>query len=286
MEGESDSPGHWVEGCAPPGKAAAFHGECGLLVSLDYDGTLRSPQGAPIPAEFFDCVREWRPLGLRWGINTGRSLPYLLEELVPCCPCLPDFICTCERYVYMADAQGRLAPATDHNNECHRANMLLRERFCPVLHADLTALRQKLPHLVWTVAPSDPLSLETQNSADMDALIPHLRQLTPPGVVIHRAGRYLRFSDARFSKGTALRHVVQQWQVPHKHLFVMGDGQNDLDAFRLFPQAHCTAPANAHPEVISWLRERGYPVSGEPGVLPALRAWVGEYTAFLKQNPS
>lgn len=282
MEGKSDKPGVFEEWAVPPGQAAPFQGECRLLVSLDYDGTLRSPDGAPVSAEFLDHMRRWRALGLRWGINTGRSLPYLLGELAECCPLLPDFICTCECYVYMADAGGRLIPAANHNAACRCANMRLRECFLPVLHASLATLRQEQPHLVWAVADSDPLSIETPDSAAMDALMPHLKQLPPPGVAIQRAGRYLRFSDARFNKGTALRHVVQQWRVPHEHLFVMGDGQNDLDAFRLFPRACCTAPANAHPEVISWMREHGHPVSPQPGVLPALRAWVGKCSAFLQ----
>ncbi len=282
MERKSDKPGLFKEGAVPPGQAAPFRGECRLLVSLDYDGTLRSPEGAPVSAEFLDHMRKWRALGVRWGINTGRSLPYLLGELTEFCPLLPDFICTCERYVYMADAAGRLIPAASHNAECHTANMRLRERFRPVLHKALAELRQKRPHLVWSVADSDPLSIETPDSAAMDALIPHLLQLPPPGVAIQRAGRYLRFSDERFNKGTALRYVVQQWQVPHEHLFVMGDGQNDLDAFRLFPRAYRTAPANAHPEVISWLLDHGCPVSTQPGVLPALRAWVEKNSAFLQ----
>lgn len=266
----------------PPGRAAAFAGECRLLVSLDYDGTLRASTGAPVRAEFLAQVQQWRALGLRWGINTGRSLPYLLEDLSGCCPSLPDFICTCERYVYMADAKGRLVPAVEHNAECYRANMELRRSFRPVLHAALSALRVRQPRLVWQVAASDPLSIETPDSAAMDALIPHLRHLPPQGVTIQRAGRYLRFSDARFSKGTALRYVAGQWQVPQERLFLMGDGQNDLDAFRLFPEACCTAPVNAHPEVIAWLRERGYPVSSEPGVLPALRAWVEKFAVSVQ----
>lgn len=282
MERKSDKPGLFVEGEAPPGLAAPFQGECKLLVSLDYDGTLRSPEGDPVSAGFLELMRVWRPLGLRWGINTGRSLPYLLGDLAGCCPRLPDFICTCERYVYMADAGGRLIPAASHNAACHCANMRLRERFRPVLHAFLDTLRQKCPHLVWSVADSDPLSIETPDSAAMDALMPHLQQLPPKGVAIQRAGRYLRFSDARFNKGTALRYVVQRWRVPHERLFVMGDGQNDLDAFRLFPRACCTAPANAHPEVISWMREHGCHVSSQPGVLPALRAWVEKCGAFLQ----
>ncbi len=267
------------EGCVPPGKAAPFPGACRWLVSLDYDGTLRSADGLPVSPAFLKQMQQWRAEGLRWGINTGRSLPYLLEELLPCCPVLPDFICTCERYAYLAGKDGCLYPAEQHNEACFQANMALREAFMPIMHRALGVLRRLHPELLWRTAEQDPLSIEAPDAAMMDALMPHLQPLAEAfsGVAIQRAGRYMRFSDARFSKGTALAQVLSSWRVPPQKLFLMGDGHNDIDAFRLFPEAFCAAPSTAHPDVAAWLRAHGGYVSPEPGVLPALLYWYNHW---------
>lgn len=268
-----------MDGFTPPGSAAPFQGPCRFLVSLDYDGTLRRPEGVPVPLEFFRLMEQVRPFGVRWGINTGRSLSYLLGDLQPCSPVLPDFICTCERYVYMADATGTLQPAAAHNATCQDANLELRARFRPILHSALDRLHTTHPDLQWCIAATDPLSIETPDAAAMELLVPHIAHLSTPEIAIQRAGRYLRFSDARFSKGTALRYVVEQWGVPEAGLFLMGDGHNDLDAFQLFPQAWCAAPADAHPEVSEWLRSHGGHVSPEPGVLGELHHWFSTVVA-------
>ncbi len=265
------------EGSTPPGFAAAAGIPCRWLISLDYDGTLQNPAGPPILPEFFSQMQAWRADGVRWGINTGRSLDYLLQEIIPCSPALPDFICTCERYVYIADADGKLRPQLEHNAACHRHNAELKCSLAPTLHATLTELRRTLPHLEWELAADDPLSIEAKDSETMDALLPHLQPLVTPACTIQRAGRYMRFADARYSKGTALSLVLQHWQLSPENLFIMGDGQNDLDAFRMFPAAYCAAPPSAHPEVLDWLKHRPHiRISSEPGVLSELRNWYQE----------
>ncbi len=267
---------HVQEGSAPPGAAAPATAPCRWLVSLDYDGTLRAEQGPPIPASFLELMQTWRALGVRWGINTGRSLPYLYTELQHIAPLLPDFICTCERYIYMADTAGHLLPATAHNNHCEQLNQQLRQRLQPRLHQTLATMRRMHPELVWELAATDPLSVEAADSATMDAIVPHLRPLTTPRIAIQRAGRYLRFANAQFSKGTALATICQAWGIPPQRLFIIGDGHNDLHAFRQFPAAFCAAPANAHPEVVAALQHIGGYVSPESGVEEALHTWYRE----------
>ncbi len=265
------------EGSIPPGFAAAAGTPCRWLVSLDYDGTLQNPSGSPIQPEFFKQMQAWREDGVRWGINTGRSLDYLLQEIIPCSPVLPDFICTCERYVYIADADGKLLPQLEHNAACHRHNAELKHHLAPTLHATLSELRCTFPQLEWELAVDDPLSIEAKDSETMDALLPHLQPLVTPACTIQRAGRYMRFADARYSKGTALSLVLQYWQLSPENLFIMGDGQNDLDAFRMFPLAYCAAPSSAHPEVLEWLEHRPHVrISREQGVLSELRNWYQE----------
>ena len=273
------------EGQVLPGRALAFGGECRWLVSLDYDETLRSADSRqPVPAAFFELMRQWRSLGIRWGINTGRTLPYLCSELLGCSPFLPDFICTCERFVYMAQEDGHLVPLEEHNERCHVHNMEVRERFTPSFHEKLALLRRFLPALKWEIAEDDPLSVVAEDSATMDAIMKYMADYmaTLEGAAPQRAGRYMRLADARYCKGTALRTVAELWGVPQNHLALLGDGHNDLHAFRLFPDAFCGAPSTAHPDVLSWLKSNGGYVSSTPGVMEILHAWRSECV----QNPS
>lgn len=248
---------------APPAESA-----CRFLVSLDYDGTLK-PEGGEVEEAFWPLVLRLRPLGLRWGINTGRSLLKLAAELASL-PVAPDFVCTCERYVYLADAAGRLRPAMRHNARCLRTNLRLRSA---VLEAWQTALA---PHAgpAWQFAADDPLSVEAVSSAALDALVPYMEHLAVGSVAMQRAGRFVRLSDARFTKGSALRYVQRRLRVRDACVCLMGDGHNDLDAFREFPQAFCAAPAAAHPDVISWLQTNGGYISPTDGVVQALHIWA------------
>lgn len=260
----------------PPGVAAPFDGGCRYLISLDFDGTLLSEETHSIPPSFFILMQDWRAYGVRWGINTGRSLPYLMQDLGQNAPFLPDFICTCERYIYMADAAGYLVPDAAHNAKCADINAAVRVRFAPVLKRHMVQLSQRHPEWKWEYAADDPLSIEAADAATMDAMAPDMNRLAAmdDGISLQRAGRYLRFADARFNKGSVLLHVAQRWGVPVSHLAIMGDGHNDLHAFQALPTAFCAAPATAHPEVCAWLQAHGGYVSSEAGVLQALRCWA------------
>ena len=264
------------EGQVLPGQAMPFAGACRWLISLDYDETLRSQDPPhPVPAEFYELMREWRPLGIRWGINTGRTLPYLCQELLPTAPFLPDFICTCERYAYAAQEDGQLYPLQEHNARCYVHNMEVRERVTPLLHAQLELLRKQLPALQWIIAPTDPLSVEAEDAATMDDIMAFLAPFlaTLEGVAAQRAGRYMRLADSRYCKGSALQAVAQQWQVPAERWVMLGDGHNDMHAFRMFPEAFRGAPANAHPDVLAWMRKHGGYISPCTGVMDCLHAW-------------
>ncbi len=262
--------------CVPPGVAAPFVGECRYLISLDFDGTLLCERTRRIEPGFFELMQQWRSHGVRWGINTGRSLPYLMQDLRAQTPFLPDFICTCERYIYMADAVGRLQPDTAHNARCAAINAELRGRFAPQLQQTMLLLKEQHSEWQWEFAADDPLSVEAADSATMDALVPFILQLVEnePAISIQRAGRYLRLADARFDKGSVLARVAACWNVPSSRVCIMGDGHNDLHAFRALETAFCAAPATAHPEVCAWLHVHGGYISPEPGVLQGLRYWA------------
>lgn len=265
-----------TEGMPVPGCAAPFAATCRWIISLDFDGTLFLPESIPtINPLFFEIMESWRPLGVRWGINTGRSLPYLCQDYLHQAPFLPDFLCTCERYVYMADKNGLLLPLETHNTRCVEESLRLRQQLAPSFHAELRSLALQHPLLCWDLSTEDPLSVEAQDSPTMDAIMeilaPFLASLQ--GVSAQRAGRYMRLAPSLFHKGTALEKVASAWKVPENRLLLVGDGHNDVDAFRYFPAAFCAAPACAHADVQAYLHERAGYVSPSCGVVDILQAW-------------
>ena len=54
------------------------------VLSFDFDGTLHDPaEEPPVPREFFDLIRKLRDeQGVVWGINTGRSMPQMIEGFI------------------------------------------------------------------------------------------------------------------------------------------------------------------------------------------------------------
>lgn len=249
---------------------------CRWLISLDFDGTLwHADEQPPIPTAFFSLMRRWRRAGVRWGINTGRTLSYLMEDWQRFAPCLPDFVCTCERFVYLVGVDGALRGLSGHNAAAIQAASALQQRMLPPLHVELRTMGAAHPSLKWIIAPSDPLSVEAADAATMDCIASFLQPFIQryPGVSIQRAGRYMRLADTRFNKGSALAHVAEQWQVENQHILMIGDGHNDMDAFVRFPGAFCAAPADAHCEVLEWLRSNGGYISPVPGVMQILHHW-------------
>lgn len=269
------------EGQVLPGSAAEQETPCRWLVALDYDGTLRSELGSPVPPEFTALMTAWRPYGVRWGINTGRSLGYLCEDLLPSLGTLPDFICTTERFAYVADAQGRVCPAAAFNRAAYEANAILRRELKAPLAQEMARIAALHPEIRWEFAPNDPLSVQAENNAAMDTIAPLLQPFVDslPGVAMQRASRFMRLSDARYNKATALAYVMQQWGVEAPQLVTMGDGHNDLDVFRAFPEAYFGCPADAHPDIRAWVAANGGVVSESCGVTALLRRWFAERVA-------
>lgn len=267
------------EGDTIPAKAAEAFGPCRWLISLDYDGTLRSAdlnEPNPVDPGFFGLMTRLRMQGVRWGINTGRPLPYLMEEYLQIAPFMPDFVCTCERYIYMADETRLLRPELEHNTMAETATQELRARLAPEFQAFMLALRHRYPMLHWVFAKDDPLSIEAEDSGTMDDMLPFLEPFMDrwgADIVQQRAGRYMRLSDARYHKGSALAHVAAKWNVPADHVVMVGDGHNDLDMFRSFPQGVCAAPCTAHAEVKEYLQANGGYISPHIGVMEPLMYW-------------
>ncbi len=258
-----------------PHRALGAQGDCRWLISLDYDGTLRQHEAPHIEEEFFAQMRAWREYGVRWGINTGRSLYFLLEDFARISSQLPDFICTCERYAYITDENGMLHACHDYNRGCYEDHHELRSRVEGAVSHAFQQMQELYPHVSWEIDASDSLSIATETPEGMEVLMPHIYEVQArfPELGMQRAGRFMRFCDARYSKGTALEQVRKSWGVVESHCFIMGDGENDLDTFRAFPKASYAAPKHSHPDVLRYVMSRGGDVKHE-SVLSALHEWA------------
>ena len=245
---------------------------CSFLLSLDYDGTLCCGSDRNPGKAFYDLIRRLRPLGGRWGINTGRTLEEIAQFLT-FFELQPDFLCTRERFVYLVDSDGVWHAAEKHNADCYSAQLAMQQRLQSEWEVLLSRLALTRPDGDWHPSQKDPLSIVAKDSETMDALVPTFSELlrAHPDVGMQRASRFMRLTDARFNKGSVLSFVLQHWAVPEERLFIMGDGHNDLDAFAAFPRAFCCAPASAHPEVITWILNHGGSVF--PSVPDAIRKW-------------
>ena len=254
-------------------------GSCRYLLSLDYDGTLCCRDSRKLDPRFRDHIRRLRNHGVRWGINTGRTL-LEMAQFLPELELQPDFLCTRERFIYMVGEDGLWHAAAEHNVICHAAQLLMQQRMQAEWNAILPKLRKACPQADWHTSPLDPLSIVASDSATMDLLMPHFAPLLKahPDVGIQRASRFMRLTDARFNKGSILNHVLQTWQVPEENLFLMGDGHNDLDAFRSFPNSFFAAPKSAHPDVIEWVCQHGGHIF--PNVPDAVEEWAEKCGLF------
>jgi hydroxymethylpyrimidine pyrophosphatase-like HAD family hydrolase len=102
------------------------------------------------------------------------------------------------------------------------------------------------------------------------------RRARQPDIGYHRNGRYLRFSHADFSKGTALRELGRLLKVPPNKIFAAGDNYNDLPMLDVRIAAHLACPSNALDPVKAHVRERGGFVSSRPaseGMMEALQSF-------------
>lgn len=235
------------------------------LFSFDYDGTLRdSTNTPPVSDDFFRNIRTKRDrYGIRWGINTGRDIDYLMEEYAAFAPYAPDFIITCERYIYTAQPEAQLVENTDANQCCRTAHEQIFEKYHHHIENLFTRIRAEFPHCTWIRSASDPHAIEETSDGVFDRFMPLIENflLNEPELSVQRADPYLRFCHRDFNKGSTLLQIANRFSVKPHRVFIIGDGHNDLDAFRAFPSALLACPKNAHADVSSYITAHGGYVS-------------------------
>ncbi len=250
-----------------------------LLLSFDFDGTLHHPADThPVPLDFFEVIRKLRESrNAIWGINTGRSIPHVMEGLVESkFPFIPDWVIAREREIYFPNAFGRFEPYQKWNKRCEDEIHQLFKKASKTLKR----IRKEVEEHTgaqYIEMDGDPAGFISRTEEEMEWIIGHIAPLVKevPDLGWQRSSIYLRFGHKNYQKGTTLSEVAKIYQLDISQTFAMGDSHNDIEMLSAEHSGRAACPANAVDEIRKVIESRnGYiakAVHGN-GVVEALKA--------------
>ncbi len=219
------------------------------ILSFDFDGTLHHPsEHPPVPPAFFLLIRKLREeQGIIWGINTGRSMPQMVEGFVESrFPFLPDWVVAREREVYFPNAFGRWLPETQWNQRCEKEIHLLFKHSKKLL-ARLRHEVEQHTGAQWIEFDGEPAGIIAKTEEEMEWIVAHIHPIaaSEPPLSWQRNSIYLRFGHRDFQKGSSLSHVAAHYTLPVDRRFAIGDSHNDLEMLDPAHARMIACPANA-----------------------------------------
>lgn len=253
------------------------------VLSFDFDGTLHDPAAdPPVPAAFFELLR-----GLReeqhavWGINTGRSMPQMMEGFLESrFPFLPDWVVAREREIYFPNAFGRWIPHDPWNKRCEKEIHGLFKRTRKLL-ARIRREVEEHTGAQWLEMAGEPAGLISRTEEEMAWIVERIGPLIAeePHLSWQRNSIYLRFGHRDFQKGSSLGEIARLHHLPAARCFAMGDSHNDAEMLDPDHAGMTACPANAVDEIREKVTSHGGLVTrgvhGE-GVIEALRHYFGD----------
>lgn len=250
-----------------------------LLLSFDFDGTLHHPSESPaVPSAFFETIRKLRnDKGAIWGINTGRSLPQVLDGLLEVrAPFLPDWVVAREREIHFPNAFGRFAPHKEWNSRCEKALKNLFKRSGKVLRW-IRAEVEEHTGAEYIEIEGEPAGLISRTEEEMEWIVQHISPKVAelPGFGWQRNSIYLRFGHCEFQKGSALTELTRLYELEKDKVFAMGDSHNDLEMLSEVHSGVAACPNNSVRAVRDVVEKRGGLITRKcygMGVVEALEA--------------
>lgn len=249
-----------------------------LLLSFDFDGTLHDPaETPPVPTEFFTTIRRLRETrGAVWGINTGRSMPQVMDGLIESSfPFLPDWVIGREREIFFPNAFGRFLPHSEWNDRCAKEITKLFKKSKTVL--------KKIRHEVeehtgaqYIEMKGEPAGLISRTEEEMEWIAAHIAPLIAevPGLGWQRNSIYLRFGHQDYQKGSTLTEMARLYEIPISQVFAMGDSHNDVEMLSEAHSGTAACPANSVEAIRQIITARGGLVTSQNaghGVVEALK---------------
>ncbi len=263
------------------------------LISTDFDGTLvEHDNPAPYAPLLIEVLHALRRQGVRWAINTGRTMPMLREALQTFgLPIQPDFALTSEREIYRPVPDGNGTEWEDYgdwNERCARVHRAFFAEAAPVF-AEIVAFLQRetsarpIYDLQARGAEGIPelAGLVAQDEREMDGIVRFLETLKPrlPDLGYQRNTIYLRFCHAAYDKGVTLAELGRLLEVPPAARFAIGDHHNDIPMLTGAYAHYVACPANSVAAVKEVVSAAGGYVAGEgysAGVIEALRFYCAD----------
>ncbi len=271
--------------CLPAVAAAQW------LLAFDFDETLHDRHDQPtVGREFFAAVRRLREEHAAvWGINTGRSLEYLVEGLLETQACfLPDFVVAREREIWVPAADGGWQPLGDWNARCESEHGAMFEQSREFL-MEMRGFVESQTSARWIEEVGDPAGVIATHVSEIEAICAHMEihGHREPDLAYQRNTIYLRFCHRDYHKGSALLEVARSLQLGPRQTFAMGDGHNDMGMLCRSVAGMIACPANAIPEVRQRVSSQGGYVasaSHSRGAVEALGWAFGDRAGFASQS--
>lgn len=250
-----------------------------IILSFDFDGTLHHPaETPPVPTAFFDTIRNLRETkGAVWGINTGRSMPQVLEGLIESdFPFLPDWVIAREREIFFPNAFGRFHPHKDWNDRCEKDIRKLFKKSKKILKAVRKEIEEHTG-AQYIEIDGDPAGLISRTEEEMEWIVERITPLVSaiPSLGWQRNSIYLRFGHSHYQKGSTLSEMTRLYELDTARTFAMGDSHNDLEMLSEEHSGYAACPANAVGAIQNLIRARGGLITSAAhghGVVEALRA--------------
>ncbi len=252
----------------------------GLILSFDFDGTLHDPAGnPPVPGAFFEEIRRLREARAAvWGINTGRSMPQVVEGLIESSfPFLPDWVVAREREIYFPNAFGRFLPHTDWNKRCEKEIHKLFKKSRKTL-AKIRRQIEEHTGAQYIEMDGEPAGLISRTEEEMEWIVTHIAPIMAevPELGWQRNSIYLRFGHRNYQKGSTLTEVARLHGLGTSQTFAAGDSHNDIEMLSTANSGFAACPANAVGAIRDAVATRGGLISRAAhgdGVVEALRAF-------------
>ncbi len=219
------------------------------ILSFDFDGTLHDPaEEPPVPAGFFPLIRELREKhGVIWGINTGRSMPQMMEGFLESrFPFIPDYVVAREREIYFPNSFGRWIPHEKWNKTCAKELARLFKSAGKILKSIRREVEQHTgAH--WLEMEGEPAGLVAQSEEEMEWIAGRVEAIAgaEPKLGWQRNSIYLRFGHRDYQKGSSLAEVARLHLVERAACFAVGDSHNDFEMLDPAFAGMRACPANA-----------------------------------------
>jgi HAD superfamily hydrolase (TIGR01484 family) len=231
------------------------------LLSFDFDGTLHhAGSQPPVPMGFFTRIKELREQrGAVWGINTGRSMPHMVEGFLESdFPFLPDWVVAREREIYFPCASGSWLPFSEWNQHVAHEIHTLFEHLRPLLNH----IRDEIESHTgaqWLNMEGEPAGVIAQSVEEMEWILDQIEPLAAaePHLSWQRNSIYLRFGHRDFQKGSSLRQIAKHYAFGTECCFAIGDSHNDFEMLDPATAGMLACPANAVPEIQQKIRSVG-----------------------------